>query len=58
MGGDGESLEQAPSGHTGKLRGETGGPRRLEHVFGAMCKTVNFLRTRRFIAQTQEREWG
>lgn len=37
---------------------ETGGPRRLEHVFGVMCKTVNFLRTRRFIAQTQEREWG
>lgn len=58
MGGDGESLEQAPSGHTGKLRGETGGPRRLERVFGAMCKTVNFLRTCRFIAQTQEREWG
>lgn len=58
MGGDGESLEQAPSGHTGKPRGETGDPRRLEHVFGAMCKTVNFLRTCGLTAQTQEREWG
>lgn len=58
MGGDGESLEQAPSGHTGKLRGETGGPRRLEHVFGAMCKTVNFLRSCRFIAQTSTKGVG
>lgn len=30
----------------------------LEHVFGAMCKTVNFLRTCGLTAQTQEREWG
>jgi hypothetical protein len=52
MVGVGESPEQAPSGHTRKPSGETGGPRRLEPVFGAMCKTVNVPRTCGFAA------WG
>lgn len=42
-------MVQALNGHTRKPSRETGGPTKLEHVFGAMCKTVNFLRTRGFV---------